>query len=103
MTIVRVRSADVDAKGNPVGTDDRLTLVGAFTAPRTSADVDQRGRNGVVVGLDLFAPHGTDVIRTDGIEVDGEPYRIVGEVTDWANPLSGWQPGVVAALERGAG
>lgn len=103
MTVVRVRAADVDSKGNPVGTEDRATIPGAFTAPRTSTDVNGRGRTGVVVGLDLYAPHGSDLLRTDSVEIDDVPYRIVGEVADWSNPLSGWRPGLVAALERAAG
>lgn len=103
MSIVRVRTADRDAKGNPVGTANRLTLVGAFTAPRTSTAVDSRGRNGTVVGLDLFAPYGSDLLRTDSVEIDGEPYRIVSDVTDWTNQLTTWQPGIVASLERAEG
>jgi hypothetical protein len=83
-------------------------LVGAFVAPRTSDDLDGRGRGGLVVGLTLFAPLDADLRATDGITIadegpaDGD-YRIVGELAPWKNPLTGWRAGVTAALERTAG
>jgi hypothetical protein len=104
VTVTRVRYGAVDAYGDPSDADpDRAVIAGAFTAPRTSGDVNDRGRLGVVVGLDLFTPHGSDVTATDGIDVDGVVYRIVGDVTPWVDPLTGRGVGQTCALERGQG
>lgn len=104
MTIVRVRSAGVDSLGDPISGDpDRLTLDGAFTAPRSSSDIDDRGRAGVIVGWSLFAPYGTDLLHTDQVEVDGVLYDVDGEIGQWRNPLTGWNAGSETALKRAAG
>jgi hypothetical protein len=102
--IVRVRPPGIDQYGDELDTEPtRTTLAGAFVAPRTSGDVDDRGRSGVVVGLDLFTPYGTEIAATDQIEVDDVLYRIVGVVAAWKNPLTGWEAGQTCALERGQG
>lgn len=104
MAILRVRGAGTDQYGDPEdGTPDEETIDGAFTAPRTSVDTDGRARDGAVVGLTLFAPHGSDLERTDLVEVDGIKYRIDGEIADWTSGLTGWQPGITAALVRAEG
>jgi hypothetical protein len=103
MAIVRVRTTPggVDAYGDPVaGTEDRTTLDGAFTAPRTSDELTDRGRAGVIVGLTLFAPYATDLVYTDQVEVDGVLYDIEGEPGKWRNPFTGWEAGLQAALSR---
>lgn len=106
MTIVRVRAVPggFDEYGDPVSsTAGRVTLDGAFTAPRSSEDNDDRGRVGVIVGLSLFAPYGTDLLYTDQVEVDGVLYDIEGEPGYWRNPLSTWEAGVEVALKRSIG
>ena len=108
MTVARIRRSPGgrDAYGDPAtSTDDRLVLDGAFVAPRTSDAVDSPGRDGVVVGLTLFAPLDADVVRSDLFEVDGdeELWRVVGEIARWEQPQTGWRAGLTAALERAAG
>jgi hypothetical protein len=83
--------------------DDRLELVGAFTAPRASSEPTEPGRNGVTVGLTLYAAPGTELAHTDRIEVDGLVYTIEGEPGTHTNPLTGWAAGVVAELTRSIG
>jgi hypothetical protein len=104
--IVRVRGnpGGVDEYGDPVsGTEDRVTLIDAFTAPRESGDLSARGRQGVIVGQMLFAPYDTDIRYTDQIEVDGVLYDIDGEPGRWRNPFSGWEAGIQVALVRASG
>lgn len=104
--IVRVRGnpGGVDEYGDPVaGTEDRTTLEGAFTAPRETTEIVNRGRAGVIVGLTLFAPYDTDLLYTDRIEVDGVSYDIDGEPGKWRNPFTDWEAGIQAALVRSAG
>lgn len=102
-TVVRVRGVALDEYGDPSGSPEEETLDGCIVAPRTSSDVDDRGRQGVVVGLSLFAPFGTDITHTDQLRVDGVLYEIDGEPGRWKSPFSGWEAGVEVALRRAAG
>lgn len=104
MSVVRVRGPGVDKYGDRIDEEpERVTLDGAFTAPRTTADITDRGRQGVVVGKSLFAPYGTDLVHTDQIEEDGVLYDIDGDVGQWKNPLTRWEAGCEVALVRAAG
>lgn len=104
MAVVRVRPTGKDDYGDPIaGTPTELTIDGAFTAPRTSFDLNGVARDGAVTGLSLFAPYGADIVRTDLIRADGETYKIDGDVGKWLSPLTGWKPGLVADLVRAAG
>lgn len=105
MTISRVRSTPgFDVYGDPIaGSASTVTIDGAFTAPRSSDDNDDRGRQGVIVGLSLFAPYGTDLLFTDQVMVDGELYDIDGEPGKWRNPLTTWEAGIEVALKRAVG
>ncbi len=101
---VRRTPGGVDEYGDPIAsTDITDTLTGAFVAPRMSEDVEGKGRAGVVVGLTLFAPAGTDLVRSDLIEAQGRRWRIVGDIAVWSHPWTGWEPGVTAALEATEG
>lgn len=103
--VVRLRrtAPTTDRYGDPApGAPARVTLVGATIAPRTSADIDDRGRQGVIEGLTLYAPHGTDLIHTDQVEVDGVTYDIDGDPGQWKHP-NGWTAGMEVALKRAVG
>lgn len=96
--------AGVDQYGDPTGvTPDALTVSGCAVAPRSSSEPTERGRVGVIVGLTLYAPYGSDIIHTDQIEVDGTVYDIEGEPGLWANPFTGSRPGMEVALKRAEG
>lgn len=102
-TVVLVRPTDgtPDGYGAPtVGVPTRMVLDGAFVAPRTSDDVNDPGRAGVVVGLTLFVPAGVSVHPDDQVEVDGVRYEVVGDRAVWENPFTGWAPGATLALRR---
>lgn len=104
--IVRVRNSPggQDVYGDPIaGTTLRTTIADAFTAPRESAEIDGRGRAGVIVGLTLFAPYGTDLRYDDQIEVDGVLYDIEGEPGHWRHPTTTWEAGTQVALTRAQG
>lgn len=104
-TIVRVRPTGVDQYGDTnAGTPDRLTLDPAAVYPRSSSPVDDRGRSGVIVGLTLLVPDvDADILDGDQIEVDGHLYDLDGTAGAWKSPLTGWEPGLEAALIRAAG
>lgn len=104
MTIVRVRPPGFDQYGDPIaGTPNRLTLEGAFVAPRSTSDIDARGRQGVINGLTLFGEFGTDLVHTDQVEVDGVLYDIDGDAGQWKSPFTGWEAGCEVALVRAVG
>jgi len=103
--IVRVRreQTGVDDYGDPVfGPETRVTLEGAFTAPRQSTDLNS-GRTGVIIGLTLFAAHEYDLEHLDEIEVDGVVYAIDGDPGRWLHPWTGWAAGIECALVRAEG
>lgn len=105
-TIVHIRPVPggVDVYGDPVdSTETRTAQPDWGVAPRSSGDITDRGRAGVIVGLSLFTPHGADLLRTDLVEVDGELYEIDGDIAAWKSPLSTWEAGTETALRRAAG
>lgn len=105
-TVVRIRPTPggVDVYGDPVdSTESETTLDGCAVAPRTSTDITEPGRFGVIVGLTLYAPHGTDIRHTDLFDIDGVRYEADGEEGSWQSPYTGWAAGIEVALRRAAG
>lgn len=100
---VRRTQSGTDTYGDPTYTETVTEIPEAFYAPRRSTDTDQLGRDGIVVGLDLYYPYGWDLDRSDFVDVDGERYRIIGEIAPWRSPFTGWEAGAVVSLERGEG
>lgn len=106
MTISRIRSTPggTDRYGDPIDSTETTEVIPqAFTAPRRSSDTDSTGRDGIVVGLHLFMPHGYDLTRRDEVDVDGERYRIIGDIGRWTQPWTGWKAGQTCDLERAEG
>lgn len=105
-TVYRLRPTPggVDQYGDPTaGTVTRTLLEGCGVAPRESSDINDRGRQGVIVGLNLYAPYGTDLLHTDQVEVDGIIYEAEGEPGQWKSPMSSWEAGMEIALRRAQG
>lgn len=97
-----VHAGVVDPYGDSVaGTSE--TIDGCAVAPRSSSDIDGRGRAGVIVGLTVLFPADTVIAATDRFEIDGVLYQIEGVPGVWVSPFTGWRPGVEVALTRGAG
>jgi len=104
ITVVRSSPGGFDQYGDPVsGTTTSTNITGCAVAPRYSSEPVERGRNGVIVGLSVYAPAGSDIVYTDTITVDSVDYRIEGQPASWTNPFTGWAPGVEVALVRSAG
>jgi hypothetical protein len=103
--VLRDNPGGLDPFGNPIeGTPRRRHFIGAYTAPRTSSDVDGRGRDGVIAGLTLFHPDPeVDLLSTDRIEVDGEMFEIEGEIGRWRSPFGIMAAGTQVSLKRGRG
>jgi hypothetical protein len=103
-SVTRLRPAGTDAYGDPIAeAPGELDIAGCALAPRSSSDVTDQGRQGVIAGMTLFAPAGADIEATDQIVARGATWTIEGEVGDWRNPHTGAQPGLEVALKRVAG
>lgn len=103
-TVVRLRPLGTDDNGDPIdGEPNRLSIDGCSVAPRTSADINGRGRQGVIVGLSLYTPFGADIVHTDQLEVDGVLYDVDGDAGPWKSPFTQWEAGMEIALTRAAG
>lgn len=113
MTIYRVRPTTdgVDAYGTPIEGASFVDVIESdgkfpFVAPRLSNDLTDGGRSGVVVGLTLFSPPGTDLTSSDRvlIEDDGAndgTYRIDGQPGEWSFHMGDGSPaGQSTALVR---
>lgn len=101
---VRKTNPGVDEYGDPRPGGEHVDQIpGAYVAPRMSEGVEGKGRDGVVVGLTLFAPADSDVVRTDLIEAQGRRWKIEGAVAVWEHPWTSWRPGVTAALSAAEG
>lgn len=104
VTVLRSTPGGYDADGDPVtSTTAEHDIEGCAVAPRTSEPVDGRGRQGVIVGLTLYAPAGADLLHTDQVRIDGVVYEIDGEPGVWRSPYSDTVAGIEVALARGEG
>lgn len=105
-TITVVRPTWVtDAYGDlqPTGTPTRTDITGCAIAPRSSSDVTEPARQGVLIGLTVYAPIGADIQPTDQIEVDGDLFDIDGDIGKWRSPFSTIVDGIEVALRRAIG
>lgn len=92
-----------DRYGNEVAdwtNPTETTVAGCALAPRTEDESRANARQGVIIGLTLYAPPGTDLRATDRIVARGETFEVDGFPGDWANPFTGTEFGIEAALRR---
>lgn len=103
-TITIVRGAGRDKYGDPIaGLPQRIEVPGCAVAPRGSDEPTERGRAGVITGLTVYAPPGTDIRHTDQVERRGVLYDIEGDAGEWDSPYSADAKGVEFALRRATG
>jgi hypothetical protein len=101
VTIVRpTLGLDVYGDLRPTGVTARFELSGCVIAPRLSGDIVEPARQGVMVGLSLYAQVDADIRPTDQVEVDGALYDIDGDIARWRSPYSAVVDGVEVALRR---
>ncbi len=106
-TVVRLRGAvTTDRYGGEVWdwtAPTEVEIPGCGIAPRQSDEANERGRQGVIVGLTVYAPAGTDVSSSDRLRIRGDDHEVVGEIGVWHSPFTGWEPGVVINTTRVTG
>lgn len=93
-----------DRYGNDVSTwAVGETYERCVVSARRSDDLTDGGRQGVIVGLNLFMPADAVVGNHDRLEVRGEMYEVVGEPFLPHSPFTGLEPGLTVAVQRVAG
>lgn len=101
VTILRPGTPTTDRYGNPVaGADVRIDVEGCAVAPRQAGDATEQGRQGVIVGMTVYFPSGTDVRATDRLEVRGETHVVEGDPGRWVSPFTSVERGVEVATRR---
>lgn len=110
VTVHRDNPGGVDQYGDPIpGTVQTFNVQGCAVSPRSaqpgshSKEIIDYGRMGVIEGVTLYAPFGTDIRRTDRIELPAPwngVFEVEGEPGAWRNPFTGWEAGLEVALRR---
>jgi hypothetical protein len=105
-TVTRLRGTEgTDAYGTPSiswASPAELDIPNTIVAPRMAAgdELARHGRQGVIVGLTIYPPSGSDIGYRDRVRVRGAVYEVEGEPGDWRNPFTGDRPGMEVALRR---
>lgn len=108
-TVTRLRAtATTDPySGEATGSDWSAPLIldipGCAFNPGNSSEPLQEARNAVVTRPEVYAPAGADVKAGDRLVVRSLTYDVEGDPADWRSPFTGWNPGLVIALERADG
>jgi hypothetical protein len=103
VVIVREPARDPFGDLAPGASPERIPAMGAY------ADGSASGRGGsaedtltrgatVTTQAQLYLPFGTDVLRTDQVEVRGRTWVVDGDPQHWESPLTGWRAGTVVSL-----
>lgn len=105
---VTVRRGTVTATGRrndtttdwaePTDTDVPDCLI----APRSTSE-DHDGRSGVIIGVTVYMPSGTDVLASDRLVIRGDEYDVEGEPGDWWTPQDPICDGIEVAAKRTEG
>ncbi|WP_420179684.1 hypothetical protein [Paenarthrobacter sp. TA1.8] len=99
-TVVRERAPLVNDKYSGEATKrdwtdpDKLDIEGCAIAPSSSVETQTENRNTVTTSMSLYGAPGVDVLPQDRIRARSGLWQVEGEVADWRNALTGWNPGV---------
>jgi hypothetical protein len=96
--VTLVRPAGSDPFGDPLpGEAGRTSVAGVFAPGSTSEDLLGRGATAYTTAT-LYLPVGTDVRRTDRVEVRGTVWEVDGEPVEWRSPGTGRRAGLQVNL-----
>lgn len=77
-----------------------LAITGCAVAPRDAEEDRGNGRQAVIIGFNVYAPAGADVLPTDRLIVRGDTYSVDGEPGVWTNPFTDITEGVEIRTRR---
>ena len=101
------RGGGRDRFGDPRPTST-FTIEGCVKWPTTSVETADYSQ-GVATGYQLALPSGADLRSTDEVRLrsdasDSPWWSVRGEPLPWGpSPFTGWEPGIIVALERKTG
>ena len=75
---------------------DHHDISGCIEYPQESTEADAAVTDNRV----LLVPHASDIVATDRVRMNGLLYQVQGLPQDWADPFTGWTPGMRVFLER---
>lgn len=104
ITVVR-RALVADRYGDdqPTGESTTHEVRGCAVAPRSSQDLTAPGRQGVLIGLSVYAPLSADVVAGDQIIYDGDLFDIDGAIGKWRSAYGSRLEGLEFAVRRALG
>lgn len=79
---------------------DELEIEGVAIAPGTSTETRTENRTTISSGMSLYCSPGMDVKPDDRIRARSGLWEVDGEVADWRNALTGWNPGAEFSLKK---
>lgn len=82
---------------------DELPIEGVAIAPSSSQETTSEDRTTVTTSMSLYGPPGMDVLPKDRIRARSGVWEVQGEVADWRNALTGWNPGSEFAVRKVVG
>lgn len=95
--IIRYPLADAMGDVPPGAEAVRIPVRVAYADAGTSEDTLGRGAT-VYTTAQLFLPHGTDIRRTDRVQVRGREWLVDGDPQQWSSPGTGRRAGCLANL-----
>lgn len=108
-TVIRERAQTVtdpysqEAKQRDWSDPDQLTIEGVAIAPSSSQETLTEDRRTVTTAMSLYGPPGMDVLPKDRIRARSGLWEVQGEVADWRNALTGWNPGAEFSVRKVGG
>lgn len=114
MIVTRLRPPGFDKYGEPItGPSAELVIPGCSVAPRfpiaaretASGAIEDRGREGAIIGLTLYGPYKPDILSTDFIRIDDRDgtdpvvYKVEGAPVSWRNPFTRRRAGSETSLK----
>lgn len=82
---------------------DEAPLDGVAIAPSSSQETTTDDRTTTTTRMSLYGPPGMDVLAKDRIVARSGLWEVDGEVADYRNALTGWNPGVEFAIRKVVG
>lgn len=82
---------------------DKIDLEGVAIAPSSSTEPVSDDRQQLTTQMSIYCSSTDDVLPMDRIRASSGLWSVEGEVADWTNPLTGWNPGAEFRIKKVSG